>query len=489
MQTLTVKLKNNELNFRRVILLLALYSLPPALAIVPVVEPDIWWRLRTGQWMVEHNSVPMKDVFSAFSMGKPWIEYSWLFELLVYKIHSQLGLSGLVYLVLAMAFVITFAAHQLVRRTSVPFAAEIPLVAVAMAAMTSLMTPRPWLFTILFFLLELLVIDRVRRSGKDRLLWALPVLFALWANLHIQFVYGLGALGLLLLETLLVRTFAWFGHEIDAPRLSPRRVALVLLSCAGAALLTPYHYLLYQQIFEYIGETVAFATITELMSMSFRSPDNWIVLGLTMVAAFLLGRRKRWEPFPTLLFFMSAFLAFRARRDAWILVLVAIWITGEAARGLFSGETLKFTRGQIAATAVLVAIVTYCFTVTRQTSERDLQSIVEKKYPAHAVKYVEANRLPGPLFNDYDWGGYLLWSLPRVPVIIDGRLNLYGDQRLEQSIKTWQGRPGWDSDPDLLKARLIISDRNFAFTSLLRLHPNYKLAYEDNVAAVFVRAD
>ena len=139
--------------------------------------------------------------------------------------------------------------------------------------------------------------------------------------------------------------------------------------------------------------------------------------------------------------------------------------------------------------AVLVAIVTYCFTVTRQTSERDLQSIVEKKYPANAVKYVEANRLPGPLFNDYDWGGYLLWSLPRMPVIIDGRLNLYGDQRLEQSIKTWQGRPGWDSDPDLLKARLVISDRNFAFTSLLRLHPNYKLAYEDNVAAVFIRAE
>ena len=110
MQQPTVNLKNNELNFRRVILLLALYSLPPALAIVQVVEPDIWWRLRTGQWMVEHNSVPMMDVFSAFSMGKPWIEYSWLFELLVYNIHRQLGLSGLVYLVLTMAFVITFAA-------------------------------------------------------------------------------------------------------------------------------------------------------------------------------------------------------------------------------------------------------------------------------------------------------------------------------------------------------------------------------------------
>jgi hypothetical protein len=489
MQKLTLKLRDNQLNFRRVILLFVLYSIPPAVAMLPITDPDIWWRLRTGQWIIEHKSAPVVDVFSTFSMGKPWIEYSWLFEVLVYAIHAHGNLTGLVYFVVTMAFVITFAAHKLVRQTSVPFAAEIALVVVGMMGMNYLMTPRPWLFTILFFIVELLVIDRARRSGKDRWLWALPLVFALWANLHIQFVYGLAAVGLLLVESILVVTFAGFGYTIDAPAFSPKRLALVFVSCAGAALLTPYHYLLYRQIYEYLGQTVAFATVTELLPMSFRSPENWIVLGLTIMAASVLGRRLKWEPFPILLFLMSAFLAFRARRDAWILVLVAIWIIGEAGCRLFGGQALKFNNRQILITAVMVAIVTYCFTMARQITERDLQSVVEKKYPVNAVKYIEANRLPGPLFNDFDWGGFLIWALRERPVSMDGRTNLFGNERLRQAINTWQGRPGWDSDSDLLKAKLIISNTNYAFTSLLRLHPNYKLAYEDNVAAVFIRGE
>lgn len=487
MQKLTLKLRDNELNFRRALLLLVPYSIPPAVAMLPITDPDIWWRLRTGQWIVEQNSVPVTDVFSAFSMGKPWIEYSWLFEVFVYHIHAQFGLSGLVYFVLILSFLITFAAHQLVRRTSAPFAAEIALVVLAGTAMKYLMTPRPWLFTILFFAIEMFAIDHARRSGKLQLLWPLPLLFAFWANLHIQFVYGLAAVGLLLGESILVIIFGWFGHKIDAPALSAKRLALVLLSCAGATLLTPYHYLLYQQIYDYVGGTVAFGTVTELLSMSFRSPDNWIALSLTIVAAFVLGWKKKWQPFPIMLFLMSTFLAFRARRDVWILVLVTIWIIGEASRASFDAHALQFTKGQIAATTVLVAFVTYCFSVTRQITQSDLQSAVEKKYPVNAVKYVEANNLPGPLFNDFDWGGFLIWGLREIPVSMDGRTNLFGNERLQQAIETWQGRPGWDSNPDLLNARLIISNRNFVFASLLRLHPSYKLAYEDNVAAVFVR--
>ena len=104
--------------------------------------------------------------------------------------------------------------------------------------------------------------------------------------------------------------------------------------------------------------------------MSFRSPDNWITLGLTIMAAFALGRRSKWQPFPTMLFLMSAFLAFRARRDVWILVLVAIWIAGEAGRALVSGRSSQLTKGQIATTAALVALVTYYFSLSRQITER-----------------------------------------------------------------------------------------------------------------------
>jgi len=139
----------------------------------------------------------------------------------------------------------------------------------------------------------------------------------------------------------------------------------------------------------------------------------------------------------------------------------------------------------ISVTAVGLAI--YFLSVHRQITEEHLQTVVENRYPVKAVSYVKSKHLSGPLFNDYNWGGFLIWSLRELPVSIDGRLNLYGDEGLERSIKTWEGRPSWDSDPDLLKAKLIIAEKDRSLTSLLRLHPDYKIVYEDNISAVIVR--
>src|SRR4030095_9409494 len=203
------------------------------------------------------------------------------------------------------ALLITFTSHQLVRRSGLPFGAEIALMAAAMGAIKPGMTPRAWVFTILFFGVELLVIDRVRRSGKTQLLWIMPPLFLLWANIHIQFVYGLAVLLLLFGETLLVLSCRLFGYNIDAPAISPRHLGVVLLACIVATLLNPYHFLLYKQIFAYAEQTGTFQNILEMHPMAFRSADSWLVLLLTVATAFILGWKRRWLPFSTLLFLIA----------------------------------------------------------------------------------------------------------------------------------------------------------------------------------------
>src|SRR5512134_588720 len=69
---------------RRLTLLFLLYLIPISNGLRPIVDPDVWWHLRTGQWIIEHGAVPRADVFSTFGTGKPWIAYSWLFEVIVY---------------------------------------------------------------------------------------------------------------------------------------------------------------------------------------------------------------------------------------------------------------------------------------------------------------------------------------------------------------------------------------------------------------------
>jgi hypothetical protein len=91
------------------------------------------------------------------------------------------------------------------------------------------------------------------------------------------------------------------------------------------------------------------------------------------------------------------------------------------------------------------------------------------------------------LYNDFNWGGYLIWALPRLPVALDGRTNLHGDERIFRIERTWAGGKGWEDDPDLAAANVVVADTNAALTSLLRRDGRFEAVYEDAVAVVFVR--
>jgi hypothetical protein len=481
--------KNIEPTIRRIALVALIYLIPSFQAMLPVDDPDIWWHLRTGEWIVAHHAVPFQDYFSAYGMGKPWLAYSWPFEVLVYFVHAHFGLVGIVYFTVAMALAIGFSVHRVVRLARLPIVAEVILTAAALAAMKPLMTPRPWLFTILFFSTELILIHRAREEGKTRWLWFLPLIFVVWANLHVQFIYGLALLGLLLTESLLLAAFDRSRYQLDGRLLPPNHLFMISALSFIATLVSPYHMLIYRPILEYIAQTGAFQNIDEFHPMFFRSPQDWIVLGLTLAAVFALGRQRKWLPFPSLLLLLGVLLGFRARRDVWVLLLASVWVIGGYLRSAGFENQFAFTKRQILVVIVLVSAALYALGVQRQIHEQDLQSVVAKAYPVAAAAEVRQRKLPGPLFNTLDWGGFLIWSLPELPVAIDGRTNLYGDERLESSLSVWQGYPGWETNPELLRAKLIIADHNRPLTWLLRKDSRYRIVYEDGTAVVFVQAD
>jgi hypothetical protein len=489
MALIQVSLPTPEMTLRRLVILVLLYCIPASQAMVPVVDPDIWWHLRTGQWIVDHGQVPATDPFSAYGDGKPWVAYSWLFEILVYALFTKLGLMGILVFTVSMSLLIALVLHGALRRAGLPFISEACCVAVALCAMSHLISPRSWLFSILFFTVELSILFHVRRTEKIASLLVLPPLFVLWANLHMQFIYGLAVLGLFLVEILLSQLPSLSLYPRHRPNISVGRISLLLLACLVATLITPYYFRLYIPIFEVIGQTGAFQLILELLPLSFRSIADWLVIGLTVVAAFVLGWQRAWLPFPTLLLLMGIFLAFRARRDVWVLVLAALFIISEFGRFVRSEPSFAFTKLRAICVIVALTLVIYLIGLRRQISEQQLESVVEQRFPVAAVKFINEKNYSGPLYNHFNWGGYLIWALPRLPVSMDGRMNLHGDQRIERSANTWSGLRGWESDPELMKARLFIGGAKHALTNLMRTDSRFKLVYEDAIAVVFVSTD
>lgn len=123
--------------------------------------------------------------------------YSWLYEVAVYSLHAAFGLTGIVLFRMALSLAVVAAIFALVHRLEAPPDCR-RAVRLATLAIAMLFSERPWLFTVLFSTLTLHAVLALRDEQRPppRWIWSLPLIFIVWANCHIQFVYGLLLLAL-----------------------------------------------------------------------------------------------------------------------------------------------------------------------------------------------------------------------------------------------------------------------------------------------------
>jgi hypothetical protein len=475
----------------RLLMVVALYAVPVVVAVrpvgVPVFEPDVWWHLATGRWVVEHASVPVTDPFSR--LDQPWVAYSWLYEVVLFFLHKHLGLAGIVVYRVALALAVVAAVHRLVARREPRFLVATGLTAAGALAVAGLFSERPWLFSILFTTLTLDAVLDLRSGRHPLLAWLLPVVYVLWANIHIQFVYGLFVLALACAAPWVNRVLGRSPNDATAATPGTRAwwaLAVLSAACFLATFCNPYHVRLYGVVLEYAGQPGPFRFVNELRAMEFREPGDWVVLALAGAAAFALGRRRNLSVFDLVLPIASACFAFRARRDLWFVVVTALAILSTSGNPAGAAERFALTWPRRALVACGVAGLIVFIAVGRRLSPANLEAKVAEVFPARAAAVVAERACPGPLFNDFNWGGYLIWSLPHLPVAVDGRTNLHGDERLTRIGATWAGLPGWHDDPDVSAAGVVIAPADSPLASLLRRNERFRLEYTGEIACVFV---
>jgi hypothetical protein len=464
-----------------VVLLTGLFFVPAYMTLhsSALGDFDIWWHLRAGEWISAHHAVPHTELFSRPMAGTPWLAYSWLFELLTFKLFTRFGLQGLLIYTSSLILLITVALFSLIRRNHRQVPAAAFLTFACMFSMGHLYTPRPWLFTILFFTLELDILLEVRRTGhKAKLLW-LPVIFAFWSNIHIQFVDGLFVFGLAVAESIASR---WWPQARTKAAAGPLLAALV--ASLLATLANPYGWRIYAVAHELATQTGALDRIGELQAIPFRDLINYLALVLALGSAAALGWSRRIVSFEGALLVFAAILSFRSQRDAWVIAIVGAAIVSRLLPETreprsTSPKYLTLVAGTVAAVALAGA-----FRCPELTNSK-LHGQLAQELPVQAVDFVREHRLQGPLFNDFNWGGYFVWNL-RMPVSIDGRQNVYGDERIDRNIATWSGSPAWQQNSELAAARLVIGPATSPLTQILRRSPRFQLVYEDQVAAVFI---
>jgi len=273
---------------------------------------------------------------------------------------------------------------------------------------------------------------------------------------------------------------------LSSPTLPLDRLLVILTACAVATCIGPNSYHLYQVVFEYSKAKFTYSNIVELEPLSFLYSEHYVQLLLTASAFFAVGWQKRLDPFKLALLTFASLVAYRTMRDSWFICIPAAACIADAFATNSERDRTE-TLGENAALASVLAVLMFLIAGNTDFSRRGLDRAVSGMFPVNAVNFLRQASVPGPLYNSFDWGGFLIWYMPDYPVAIDGRNDLYGDEMDERFISTQNGASSYTSDSFLNESGVILLQKSTPLAQVLSIDGRFRMIYQDALSVVFVR--
>jgi tetratricopeptide (TPR) repeat protein len=464
-------------------------------------DSDIFWALKSGEWIVENLGVPVSDPFSYTFGGRPWVDFTWGFQVIAWAFYTHLGGWAGLFALQLIATSLTFLFLHLNLRASAPDRPWLSMAAVLLVygASYSRLFIRPHLFEYLFVSLYLLLLGGYARDGKPWRLYLLFPLQAVWVNVHSSAVLGV----------FMAAAYAAGGvmDELRAngfrPRLSggAKRLALAALLLPLAALVNPYGVKLALFPFVHQGAGNADALrhimewtrpeLRELFFHVFPFPFrrfSFFALAIGAATALILNvRAARSRDF--LLLAVSLYMA--ASHNRW--VALAAYFTGPVLVSNLSAYPYRSRMRPIALKAVAITANVLILAALAHELKGYLSGgnlgLGPKHgvFPSDVVGFMKRRGIKGNIYNDYLFGGYLIHEYPEVKVFIDGRTpTVYSPHFF------WKSRLFQD---DLTRERLV--DEYGITTALVRLKSGlctdliedaaWAAVAFDDVSALFLR--
>jgi hypothetical protein len=447
------------------------------------VDPDMWWHIRTGELILSTHRWVTTDPYSYTAAGAPWMSCEWLGDVFFAVVYRLGGLRGLEVLLAVLASAVMLALYAFATLRSGNCKAAFLVSAVLLALATASFNLRPQMLGYLFLILTLIALE-LFRQGNQRAVWLLPILFLLWVNTHGSWIVGLGTVALYIVAGLM--SFQIGSLEArrwtNAERL---RLEIVLLLSLVAIPITPYGARLAGYPFTVASTLpISVANILEWQVMPFNLGGG--KLFLVLLLGFFLAQvvfRFSWHLAELLLFLFGTAMACLHLR--FLLLFVPFFAPLAAtmlARFLpaYNKHKDQYLLNLVLMAGVIIAVAHYF------PSKADMGKKVAAQFPVQALEYMRAHSVPGPLFNSYGFGGYMIEA--GYKTFIDGRSELFeqtgvlGDYMHMTLVKpgALQVLRGYG-----IQSCLVQQDEPFA--TLLASSPDWNKVYSDAVSALYVK--
>jgi hypothetical protein len=449
-----------------------------------IVDTDLWWHLRNGAYTLSHGRLPSTDAYSFTAAGSPWIDHSWLSELLYFTAYRGFKLQGvfIIFTLATAAFLVSlFCLCR--RRNEDPLAAGVSAIWGGLLAMVGF-TPRAQNFGWLCFLAVFAILLRFR-DEKRAPLWLLPILFCFWINLHGSWPIGLVVFGIVIGAGLIhgdvgpLKASPWKRWEL--------RRLLVTFGCSMAALfINPLSYRLVLYPFDLVFKQNLNVLIGgEWASVNFNdSRGLFVMITLSAVLAFALWARRPWRIDDVVLVCFALFCGLTHIR---LLVITGVVLPAVLVPHFGRISTYNPAIERRLLNAVIMAIVA-AMIVLGFPAEQELDAQINQYFPAGAANYLKAHPVEGHMFNQYEWGGYLEWVLPHAATFIDTRTEIF---EYKGVLKDYVAISTFDRTEELFDQydiSYVIYPGGTPLSYFLSKSPRWRCLYEDNLAVVYGRS-
>lgn len=460
-------------------------------------DGDTGYHIRTGEEILKNWRVPTHDIFSAHLPPLKWTAHEWFSEVILAVVYKFSGLTGIVIFFALLLAATHWLLYFILRQKSTNLTLVTLTTFLATATSSSHWLARPHVFSLLFTLTWYHILDRFQYENRATLFY-LPILMIPWVNLHGGYFFGLVLiclyLGGNLLSSLCSPPQESKEHQKKAKTLLGYLI-LTIVACGINPLgfeillfplkLTSDRFIM-DRVIEFLSpnfhEALPFkymliATIGAL-ALS-RAPLNFIECGLVVLLSYMALYSARYMSLfamiiaPLLLKCSDSvlgnlpvpfgrFLQARNRNLAGIDVKVGGYIWPICAAllviGLGLGGGLQFT-------------------------------FDEKRFPVAAVKFLDRELISGKMFNNDEFGDYIIFSAwPRYRVFMDGRSDMYGQKLGSAYLQVANVQPGWKEILAQNQISWVIFDTKSALTAALHGDPDWRPIYTDEIATIFVKS-
>jgi len=472
--------------------------------VLPVWHTDLWGHLSYGRWIMAHHAVPQTEPLMPLARGVPFVDLPWLSQVLGYQMIEAYGVPGIQFLNgLGLVLVAGLLSFSVYARTGNLGASLVTLVTFYWGTYQQILVVRPQLAGLVCFTAVLCMVTSAR--WRKWYVVAIPVIFALWANLHGSFIVGLAMLGAMTL-----------GRALDVFRrtrhlkfvFADRGVRGLLLTTelsAAAVLLNPYGVAAYAEVFA-VSRNVNLQSLLEWDALTLRMKQGQaaFAVALALVLMYRLSPRRVTLREGLLLGGLAVGMLWHSRMIVWWMPVAAYYVGLHLAAVWreWRGAPVPGRAGGLWTVVTLgIAWIAFAYTpfgmVSVHGAPKDPR-VVEKKFrsgvspltPIDLTDYLNRHPPVGQVFNTYEWGDYLQWAGPKgIQLFVNSHAHLVPELVWQDYLAISRGTVNWEDKLDRYGVNTVVLELEGrdVFIKELEKSTDWEKKYSDNKGVVFVR--